>query len=128
MTSSIGRTPAIGGVGATREVPRDETRETERGGARRREGAGDDVAGAGDQVSLSPQALRGPAGGDADGQSTGSSDARETTDSAAVAFHDAGEALLAARGLAVALQADLEGAARAHDLISPLRAHALLRR
>jgi hypothetical protein len=127
MTSPIARIPATGGVAATREVSREEPRDTERGGARRREGPGGAAGGAGDQVSLSPQALRGPGGGDADEQSTGGSGASETADSAAVAFRDGSEALLAARGLASALHADRQGAARVHALISPLRAQALLR-
>ena len=123
MTSPIGRTPATGGVGPTRE-PREESRETERGGARR----GGEVAGAGDRVTLSPLALRGLGGGaESDGQTAGDPGAGETTDSAAVAFRDGSEALLAARGLAFALQADPASAARAHDLVSPLRLQALLR-
>ena len=124
MTSPIGRTPVTGGVGPVRES-REESRETERGGARR---GGGEVAGAGDRVTLSPLALRGLSGGaESDGHSAGDSGAGETTDSAAVAFRDGSEALLAARGLALALLADPASAARAHDLVSPLRLQALLR-
>ena len=124
MTSPIGRTPVTGGVGPVRES-REESRETERGGPRRSDGG--EVTGTGDRVTLSPLALRGLGGNDPDGQSAGGSGAGETSDSAAVAFRDGSEALLAARGLAFALKADPATAARAHDLISPLRLQALLR-
>ena len=128
MTSPIGRTPATGGVGASREPSREETRETERGGAGRRGGVPGDGADSGDRVTLSPLALRGLGGnGESDGQRAGDPAAGETTDSAAVAFRDGSEALLAARGLAFALKADPVTAGRAHDLISPLRLQALLR-
>ena len=126
MTSPIGRSPATGGAGPVRES-REEARETERTSGRRTGGAGD-PAGGGDRVTLSPLALRGlGAGAESDGQTSGDPGAGETADSAAVAFRDGSEALLAARGLAFALQADPASAARAHDLVSPLRLQALLR-
>jgi hypothetical protein len=126
MSSPIGRPPAAGGVGAAREAAREETRETERGGARRRDGVGRLVPDAGDRVTLSPQALRGPAGNGEESGAEGGA-ASDGADTAATGFRDGGEALLAARGLAFVLRADPIGAVHAHDQISPLRAAALLR-
>lgn len=129
MAGPIGRTGVVGGVAPVRDAERDGVRES--GRPRTRDGASRAGHEAGDQVTISPDALRGARGGFGDdADATGGETAGEGGDMAAdgaSGFRNVGEALLVARGLATALRDDAPRAAVVHDLVSPLRAIALLR-
>lgn len=130
MAGPIGRTSAVGGVGPVRDGERDGTREGSRTSGRGRDAAGHGGIDASDQVTISPDALRGVRGAfDQDaGAAGGEAGAGDAAGSAgASGFRNVGEALLVARGLANVLRGDAVRAASVHDLASPARAIALLR-
>ena len=129
MAGPIGRTGAAGAVGPVRDGERDGVRENGRSSSRARDAARGG-ADASDQVTISPDALRGLRGGFGDdagaagGEGTGDGDSAA---SGASGFRNSGEALLVARGLSNALRDDALRAVQVHDLVSPARAIALLR-
>jgi hypothetical protein len=129
MAGPIGRTGAAGAVGPVREGDRDAVREG--GRPRARDAAARGGPEASDQVTISPDALRGVRGdvgddaGAAGGDTTGEGGAAAAM--GASGFRNVGEALLVARGLANALRDDAARAVQVHDLVSPARAISLLR-
>ena len=129
MAGPIGRTGVAGGGAPVRDAERDGVREG--GRTRSRDGAARAGHEAGDQVTISPDAQRGARGGFGDDADAAGGDASNTegdaVSEAASGFRNGGEALLVARGLANALRDDAPRAALVHDLVSPLRAIALLR-
>ncbi|GLC26190.1 hypothetical protein [Roseisolibacter agri] len=129
MAGPIGRTGVVGGVAPVRDPERDGVREG--GRTRTRDGAARPGHEAADQVTISPDALRGLRGGAGDdADATGgdaTSEGGDMTTEGASGFRNVGEALLVARGLANALRDDAPRAALVHDLVSPQRAIALLR-
>ena len=129
MAGPIGRTGVAGGVAPVRDAERDGVREG--GRSRSRDGAARAGHEAGDQVTISPDALRGARGGFGDDADTAGGDTAseggDMTSDGASGFRNVGEALLVARGLSNALRDDAPRAALVHDLVSPMRAIALLR-
>ena len=129
MAAPIGRTGVAGGIAPVRDAERDDVREG--GRTRSRDAATSGSPEAGDQVTISPDALRGARGGFGDDADANGGDAAhaggESVSDMASGFRNVSEALLVARGLSSALRDDAPRAALVHDLVRPARAIALLR-